>query len=146
MILDFFAVRYVYKVYGHWYLGAQIISADYTISGGNFLSGQLLELVGLTGFRSNGIGLLVDYDTRDNQYSPASGQLFEAFNVAFRESFGGVAYLYGDDAPDGNDAWFPSGGLGAFYQLNDEKMVVRADFAIGKYGNRGFYLQFGQPF
>jgi hypothetical protein len=33
-----------------------------------------------------------------------------------------------------------------FKELNDEKLVVRADFAIGKEGNQGFYLQFGQPF
>ena len=30
--------------------------------------------------------------------------------------------------------------------LNDEKMVVRADFAVGKDGNHGFNLQFGHAF
>ena len=57
-----------------------------------------------------------------------------------------VSGLNGDDTKDGSDRLFPAGGAGIFYQLNDEKMVVRADFAIGKDGNRGFYLKFGQPF
>ncbi len=190
------------------------------------LSGQVLEHIGLTGFRSNGPGLYAQYDTRDNQYSPSSGQVFEAYNLAFREAFGGdtsfdaytadyqyflphgknhvlamhvkgrwtnnappsgyssvdlrgytrgqylsphmtyaelderfsltekwgiaafagIAGLYGDDSVEGNDRLFPAGGAGVYYQLNDEKMVVRSDFAIGKEGNHGFYLQFGQPF
>ncbi|MCJ7540448.1 MAG: BamA/TamA family outer membrane protein [Desulfobacterales bacterium] len=224
--LTMYALRYVIRVYGHWYLGPQFISTNYAISGGNLLSGQILEHIGLTGFKSNGLGLLAQYDSRDNQYSPSSGQVFEAHNIAFREAFGedasfdvysadyqyylphgkghvlalhvkgrwthdappsgyssvdlrgytrgqylsphmtlaeadyrysltekwgiaafaGIAGLYGDDTVDGDDRLFPAGGAGIFYQLNDEKMVVRADFAIGKDGNRGFYLKFGQPF
>ncbi len=60
--------------------------------------------------------------------------------------FGGVAALYGDDTRDEGDQFYPAGGVGVFYQLNDEKMVVRADFAVGEDGNYGFYLQFGHPF
>jgi len=224
--IGMFALRYVYKVKDHWYLGPQMISTNYAISGDNLLSGEALEHIGLTGFRSNGLGLLAQYDSRDNQYSPSSGQVFEAYNIAFREAFGGeasfdiyhadyqyflphgkghvlalhakgnwtndappsgyssvdlrgytkgqylsphmtavevderfsltkkfgiaafagIAALYGDDTVEGNDRLFPAGGVGAFYQLNDEKMVVRADIAIGKDGNHGFYLKFGQPF
>ncbi|MBW2564433.1 MAG: BamA/TamA family outer membrane protein [Deltaproteobacteria bacterium] len=207
--LTMYALRYVLRVYGHWYLGPQFISTNYAIYGDNLLSGQILEDIGLTGFKSNGLGLLAQYDSRDNQYSPSSGQVFEVHNVAYREAFGGdvsfdaysadyqyylphgkghvlalhvkgrwthdappsgymtlaevderfsltkkfgiaafagIAGLYGDDTLDGNDRLFPAGGAGIFYQLNDEKMVVRADFAIGKDGNRGFYLKFGQPF
>ncbi|MGB2690705.1 MAG: hypothetical protein WBC36_17120, partial [Desulfobacterales bacterium] len=69
--------------------------------------------------------------------------LTEKWGIA---AFAGIAGLYGDDTVDGDDRLFPAGGAGIFYQLNDEKMVVRADFAIGKDGNRGFYLKFGQPF
>lgn len=221
-----FALRYAYQVYGSWYLGAQFISTDYAISGDNLLSGEVLEHIGLTGFKSNGLGLYAQYDTRDNQYSPLTGQVFEAHNVAYRESlggevsfdaftadyqyyipyaekhvlalhirgrwtkdapnsgyssvdlrgytrgqylaphmtmaeadyrhmiykkwgvavFGGIAVLYGGDTSDEGDDFYPAGGAGVFYQINDEKMVVRADFAIGKEGNHGFYLQFGHPF
>ncbi len=223
--VSMYALRYAYLVYGRWYLGPQFISTNYTISGDNLLSGQVLEHIGLTGFRSNGLGLYTQYDTRDNQYSPSTGQTFEAFNVAYREAFGGevsfdaftadyqyyiphgkghvlalhargrwtsdappsgyssvdlrgytrgqylaqnmtmaeadyrhmiskkwgaavfggVAALYGDGTSDG-DQWYPAGGVGVFYQLNEEKMVVRADFAVGEDGNHGFYLQFGHPF
>jgi hypothetical protein len=224
--LTMFALRYYLRVYGHWYLGPQFISTNYAISGDNLLSGQVLEHIGLTGFKSNGLGLYTQYDTRDNQYSPSSGQVFEAHNIAFRESFGGetsfdtytadyqyyfshgkghvlalhvkgrwtvdappsgyssvdlrgytrgqylaphmtmaelderysltekwgltvfagIAGLYGDDSMDEGDRYYPAGGAGVYYQLNDEKMVVRADFAIGTEGNHGFYLQFGHPF
>jgi outer membrane protein assembly factor BamA len=220
------ALRYAYQVYGHWYLGPQFLSTNYAISGDNLLSGQVLEHIGLTGFKSNGPGLYTQYDTRDNQYSPSTGQVFEAHNVAYREGlggdvsfdaftadyqyyiphgkghvlalrargrwtndappsgyssvdlrgytrgqylaphmtlaeadyrhhvykkwgvavFGGVASLYGDDTADAGDNFYPAGGVGVFYQLNDEKMVVRADFAVGEDGNYGLYLQFGHPF
>ncbi len=221
-----FALRYAYQIYGHWYLGPQFISTNYAISGDNLLSGQVLEHIGLTGFKSNGLGLYTQYDTRDNQYSPSTGQVFEAHNVAYREGLGGevsfdaltadyqyyiphgkghvlalhargrwthdapnsgyssvdlrgytrgqylaphmtmveadyrhslnkkwgaaifagIAALYGDDTIDEGDSYYPAGGAGVFYQINDEKMVVRADFAIGTEGNHGFYLQFGHPF
>jgi hypothetical protein len=221
-----YALRYAYRIYGHWYLGPQFISTNYAISGDNFLSGQVLEHIGLTGFRSNGLGLYTQYDTRNNQYSPSSGQVFEAHNVAYREALGGevdfdaltadyqyflphrekhvlamhvrgrwtndappsgyssvdlrgytrgqylaphmtmveadyryslykkwgvavfagVAGLYGDDVAESNNELFPAGGAGVFYRLNDEGMVVRADIAVGKDGNWGFYLQFGHGF
>jgi len=52
-----YALRYAYRIYGRWYLGPQFVSTNYAISGDNLLSGQVLEHIGLTGFKSNGIGL-----------------------------------------------------------------------------------------
>jgi outer membrane protein assembly factor BamA len=208
-------------------LGPQFISTNYAISGDNLLSGKVLEHIGLTGFKSNGLGLYAQYDSRDNQYSPSTGQVFDAHNVAYRESFGGdvsfdtltadyqffipqgagnvialhargrwtsdappsgyssvdmrgytrgqylaphmtmvegdyryslykkwglaafagVAYLYGnDDTAQQENEFYPAGGAGVFYRLNDEGMVVRFDVAVGKEGNYGFYLQFGHGF
>jgi hypothetical protein len=226
--VDVFALRYAYNFYGRWYLGAQAISTNYAIIGDNAFSGAVLEYIGLTGFRSNGLGLYTQYDSRDNQYSPMTGQVFEAHNVAYREElggdesfdtltaeyehytpfhqkhvmalhakgrwtndapisgyssvdlrgytrgqylapymtmveadyrhmvykdkvgaaiFGGVAALYGDDETDeDNNDLYPGIGAGLFYVLNDEKMVVRADFAYGSEGNYGFYIQFGHGF
>jgi hypothetical protein len=62
--------------------------------------------------------------------------------------FGGVAGLYGYDSTgnENNNELYPAGGGGVFYRLNDEGMVVRADIAVGKDGNYGFYLQFGHGF
>ena len=61
-------------------------------------------------------------------------------------AYGGIAALCGDNAVDEGDRYYPAGGVGVFYVLNDEKMVVRADIAVGKDGNHGFYLQFGHAF
>lgn len=87
--LTLYALRYAMRVYKRWYLGAQFISTNYAISGNNVLSGQVIQQIGLTGFKSNGLGLYTQYDSRDNQYSPSTGQVFEAHNVAYRENFGG---------------------------------------------------------
>jgi len=61
-------------------------------------------------------------------------------------AFAGVSALYGDDTAEESVSFYPAGGVGVYYVLNDEKVVVRADYAIGTEGNRGFYLQFGHPF
>lgn len=89
--LKLFAIRYHRRVKGLWYIGPQFISTNYAISGDAWLSGEILDKIGLTGFDSNGIGLAIKYDSRDNQNSPASGQVFEIHNIAYRQSFGGDA-------------------------------------------------------
>ncbi|MFC1765337.1 hypothetical protein ACFL6U_25110 [Planctomycetota bacterium] len=221
-----FALRYSTKVYPRWYVGPQFISTNYAIGADNALAGWLLEKIGLTGFQSNGLGLYVEYDSRDNQYSPNRGQVFEVHNIAYRRGFGGdvnfdsynagyryfmhhgkghvlalqakgrwsvgapmsgyssvslrgytagqylapyvtsieaeerfaltekwglrgfmgVAALYGSDRYSGSDRFFPALGGGASYRLNEDGMIVRAEYALGKEGNQGFYLSFGQPF
>ena len=87
--VSIFGLRYRYRFYDRWFLGPQFVSTNYAISGDNLLSGKILEHIGLTGHRSNGIGLYTQYDSRDNQYSPSTGQVFEAHNIAYRESLGG---------------------------------------------------------
>lgn len=68
-------------------------------------------------------------------------------------AFTGIACLYGNDLQGNNtscsdsDNLYPAAGVGAIYAIKpEEKMVIRADFAIGKGDNYGFYLNFGQPF
>lgn len=224
--LRMLGLRYVTKVHDHWYLGPQFFSTNYAISADDAATGEILDEIGLTGFQSNGLGLVAQYDSRDNQYFPARGQVLEVHNIAFRRGLGGdvnfdayhadyqvyvphgkahvlaihakgrwtagapssgyssvdlrgytrgqylaphmtliefderfaltkrwgltgflgAAVLYGGDNLSGWDRLFPAGGIGTYYQLNEEKMVVRAEYALGKEGNQGFYLQFGQPF
>ena len=88
---DFSAIflRYQHVITGDWYFGPQFLSTDYAISGNDWFSNELINRLGLTGFDSNGIGLLVERDTRDNQNSPAEGSLFNVNNIAYRESLGG---------------------------------------------------------
>jgi len=68
-------------------------STNYTITGESNLANATLETIGLTGFNSNGLGLVVQFDSRDNQYSPASGQVFKAHNLAYRKGLGGACRL-----------------------------------------------------
>ncbi len=220
--------RYTYRMQGNWFIGGQAISTNYAIAGGDWLSGIIVDAISLTGFDSNGIGAVVEYDSRDNQNSPSRGMHSVLSNVAYRGSFGsddsfdnyswrhqqyfpqlggnvlamraearwthnapaagyssvdlrgytrgqylaphsatleferrhpwvgrwgynlfaGAACLYGDGEDCGQtDNWYPSAGAGISYMVKPkEKMVVRADFAVGKEGNRGFYLQFGNAF
>lgn len=80
--------RYLYNIGGAWYLGGQAISSNYAI-GADGLLGKVLEQIGLVGFDSNGIGAVLEYDTRDNVRNPTRGQRWVAHNIAYRESLGG---------------------------------------------------------
>ena len=83
------AVRYLYRVKGDWFVGAQFIATNYTIIGENILTEKILDLLGLTGFDSNGIGAMVQFDDRDNQESPSRGRIFQFSNLAYRKALGG---------------------------------------------------------
>ena len=80
--------RYQHLVAGDWYFGGQVISTNYTIGADDFFD-PILELIGLTGFESTGVGLVAEYDTRDNLRNPSAGRFFSASNIAYRESLGG---------------------------------------------------------
>ena len=82
-------VRYLYQVKSNWFFGPQVLLTDYAISGSDWYSQQILERTGLTGFNSNGLGLVVERDTRDNQNSPSEGSHLNFNNIAYSESLGG---------------------------------------------------------
>jgi hypothetical protein len=85
-----------------------------------------------------------------------------AFNKHWGMSvYGAAACLYGKDgSEDANlsqsneksdcsnrENWYPSAATGIIYTLKPEQgIVIRADLAVGKGDNNGFYLSFGQPF
>lgn len=220
--------RYQYKVRENWFVGAQMVITNYAISGTDDLSNGFLEAIGLNGFNSNGVGLVIERDTRDNQNSPSVGSSFLFNSLAYRKSLGGeenfdvytlkskkffkhlkdyvlavrldgrwtvnapagaystvdlrgytpgqylakhmttleieerisfnkqwgaeiftgLAALYGESSSSNdNNNWYTSIGAGINYMLKkEEKMVVRADIAVGEAGNYGFYLQFGREF
>lgn len=82
-------VRYLFRFKNDWFFGPQGLSTDYAISGNDWFSQEILTRIGLTGFNSNGLGLVVERDTRDNLNSPSDGSRFNINNVAYRESLGG---------------------------------------------------------
>ena len=87
--LRFGALRYLRRTGGGWFVGAQALATNYTIVGENALTDAVLDVLGLTGFDSNGVGVVVQFDNRDNQESPSRGRLFQISNLAYRKSLGG---------------------------------------------------------
>ena len=87
--LKAFAVRYLYRGYGDWFIGAQAISTNYQIVATDALGGEFLNAIGLTGFDSVALGALLQYDSRDDQNSPSRGWFLDANNLAYREGLGG---------------------------------------------------------
>ncbi len=225
--LQLFFLRYLQRVASHWYIGAQAISSNYAIGADGAL-GFVLAQVGLVGFDSNGVGLVGEFDSRDNLRNPGTGSHLVLHNIAYREGLGGDEsfdvyaanyagyYPFGeghvlatqvkgrwtDDAPlggyssvslrgytrgnyleehythldldlrlhlwgrwgasvflgagclyaslsdcDGSDALYPAGGAGVIYTLKPEAgIVLRAEYAVGRYDNSAFYVSFGHPF
>ncbi len=81
-------LRYTYQIVDSWYLGGQFISSNYTIGASNILENDF-DQIGIIGFDSNGVGLVVEYDTRDNSRNATTGSQFEFHNIGYRESLGG---------------------------------------------------------
>lgn len=91
--------------------------------------------------------------TRGEYLAPHSVTVQVEERYSFNEKWGatgfvGAACLYGSGAScDDKDNWFPALGAGVTYMLKvKERMVVRAEFAVGRYDSRGFYIQFGNAF
>ncbi len=53
------------------------------------LDDQILNTLGLTGFKSGGLGAVVQHDSRDNDNSPTKGWVLNFNNIAYREWLGG---------------------------------------------------------
>lgn len=98
-------LRYQHRVRPNWYLGGQALYSNYDVEGSDPSSSQILDLAGLTGSVSSGIGLITSYDTRDNTSSPTEGMLFQLHNFAFRDGFGSDDDY---DALTGEIKWFAS--------------------------------------
>ena len=83
------ATRYLYRVYDDWFLGPQAIYTNYTTFGQSPLDEQTLNILGLTGFKSGGIGVAAYHDSRDNEASATRGWLLNLNNIAYREWIAG---------------------------------------------------------
>jgi hypothetical protein len=83
------ALRYQYRVWGDWFVGMQFVNSTYQILGQSALDNELLQSLGLTGFKGGGIGANVNLDSRDSEYSPHKGWLVNINNIAYREWISG---------------------------------------------------------
>jgi len=88
--LKSFIARYLYRVYGDWFVGAQGIYQNFSISGDTAFDDLVLEILGIAPYKSGGLGLVVYHDSRDNDFKPTKGWVVSVNNLAYRESLGGT--------------------------------------------------------
>lgn len=81
--------RYLYRIAGNWFIGAQGVMTNYSASTGNAQGDSVLDYLGLAGFKSNALGFAALYDSRDNTRSASTGSQLQLGNFAYREALGG---------------------------------------------------------
>ena len=81
--------RYLYRVKDDWFAGAQALYTNYQMIGQTALDDQVLNILGLQGFRSGGIGAVAMHDSRDSEYSPKKGWFLNLNNIAYRDWISG---------------------------------------------------------
>ena len=82
--------RYLYRVYGSWFVGVQGIYQNFTIAGETAFDDLFLDILGVAPYKSGGVGLVAYYDSRDNDFKPSKGWIVSLNNLAYREALGGV--------------------------------------------------------
>lgn len=87
--INLYFLRYLYRFSGNWFIGAQGVATNYSSSSATDLGQGILDILGLGGFQSNGIGAAIYYDSRDNTRSASRGSQFLVHNIAYRERLGG---------------------------------------------------------
>jgi hypothetical protein len=83
--------RYLYRLKGNWFIGAQGSAANYQVLGETAEDDLALETLGIRGFASAAVGAVVMHDSRDSEDMPARGWLMNVNNLAYREALGGEA-------------------------------------------------------
>ncbi|HVJ13467.1 MAG TPA: hypothetical protein VNC62_17990, partial [Burkholderiales bacterium] len=81
--------RYLYRVTGDWFFGVQAAYTNYYMAGQSAFDDQVLNLLGMQGFKSAGVGLAAYHDSRDDENMPTRGWLLNVNNIAYREELGG---------------------------------------------------------
>jgi len=83
-----FLARYTYRVRGNWFVGVQGLYQNFGIGGETAFDDMVLDVLGVAPYKSGGLGLVVQYDSRDNENSPTRGWLLTLSNMAYREALG----------------------------------------------------------
>ena len=60
--------RYLYRVHGNWFVGAQGIYQNFAIGGDTAFDDMVLDILGIAPYKSGGLGLVAYYDSRDNDF------------------------------------------------------------------------------
>ncbi|HEU4687042.1 MAG TPA: hypothetical protein VFS23_01710 [Vicinamibacterales bacterium] len=84
------AARYLLRVGGDWFIGAQFNAANYQVLGATPEDDLVLETLGVQGLKSVALGAVVMHDSRDNEDMPSRGWYLNLNNLAYREALGGA--------------------------------------------------------
>ena len=87
--LNLIVTRYLYRLKHDWFIGGQFLNANFSMTGQDPFDQQVLDVLGMKGFTSGGLGLVVYHDSRDLETSPTRGWVLNMNNMAFRSAFGG---------------------------------------------------------
>jgi hypothetical protein len=133
------ALRYQYRLFGKWWLGAQGSAADYQVLGESAEDDLVLETLGVRGFKSVGVGVVVMHDSRDSLDMPTRGIYVNANNVHYSEALGGADTF---DAYRADVRAFWSHGAGHVLALRQYNWLTRdAPFAAQATVNLRGYTQ-----
>jgi len=136
------AGRYLYRVAGNWFIGAQGNVANYQVLGESAQDDLVLETLGIRGYESAALGAVAMYDSRDNPDMPTGGWYLNMNNLAYREGLGGSASF--DAYRIDLRSFWPHGGghVLAFRQFNwltheapsaAQATVMLRGYKIGEY-------------
>jgi hypothetical protein len=84
-----FIARYLYRVKGNWFVGGQGLYQNFGVDGETTFDDVVLDTLGVRPYKSGGLGLVVQHDSRDNENMPTQGWYLNLNNMAYRESLGG---------------------------------------------------------
>lgn len=82
--------RYLYRAAGDWFVGGQGTATNYQVFGAGPEDDLALETLGVRGFSSAALGVVLMHDSRDSEDMPSRGWYLNANNLAYREAFGGA--------------------------------------------------------
>ena len=80
--------RYTRRVTGNWFAGVQGLYQNFGIGGETAFDDAVLDMLGAVPYRSGGLGLVGQYDSRDSENMPSQGWLVTLNNMAYREGLG----------------------------------------------------------
>ena len=83
------AGRYMYRVGGDWFVGAQGNAANYQVLGATPEDDLVLDTLGIGGFNSAALGAVLMHDSRNSLDMPTGGWYANVNNLAYREALGG---------------------------------------------------------
>jgi hypothetical protein len=81
--------RYLYRIRGPWFIGAQGNATNYQVLGEGVEDELVLETLGVRALSAASLGAVVMHDTRDNDDMPTRGWYLNVNNLAYREALGG---------------------------------------------------------